>query len=790
MSLPPQSKRKVTARIDLDDRDSPSPSPGPRVVRRGGGVNAVATPPLRRAGSATARAKVDMSGLQTATSPSSTATPPLRRANASTPNASSPFYRATAVSASSFNTPISVGNGPSTASAPVTPRIPASTSARSPSPSFQARSSPFEHNVGSSRTSVGPITRARVRAEGSESGVVDRQSSAHTPVASPFPRPVTTSNLASPPLHAPPSGRMSPARATYARVNSAVKVPSLGQSSPNPSFHAGQSRGAALFPPPPSSSPSTSTPQRSASPARPASPTFSSSSRPTSSLNNVAPSSYSIDSVRQEPPRGSAASPGRGGLTSPWQEEPKRLSRPPLIKNNVLGSQASHASPRRLSSSSEGRTESPWLSSPPARISHNARPATLGASAGARLSGDGVNRGTRPALSHFPSTSSQAALSSLASQTTAATHAFGGPVPFSAPATTSAERSGIQSPPAEIGVSNEAGAANADVTFTMEQTYAQLRVERKIADLEITNRSLLAINSGLEVSKHRQAREIRELKRSLRQGSGLSEDVETASTTLSDRSSYFDEGDDAIAALEEDVDDADVSGGVAMRKPKEDPGLEASHQRCKSMIEAMMQQARQALSSQPARAGSLALNEGSADGRAGGGMKVLNVAEVQERELQEDLDGDESGAGDLSTVETSMPDQSGMSHSSASLGLSMISAGSNGSAATLPQVHRSEAMSPGENASTDVNEERDQEDSIQSSSSAPATEVTGPRKLETSEASTPELQAEPAKTQDKVDDTGVRERSSTYLNPLPSLTSSCTLSTLTSSDSTADISVD
>lgn len=39
----------------------------------------------------------------------------------------------------------------------------------------------------------------------------------------------------------------------------------------------------------------------------------------------------------------------------------------------------------------------------------------------------------------------------------------------------------------------------------------------QIADLEITNRSLLAINATLEATKHRQAREIRELKRKLRE---------------------------------------------------------------------------------------------------------------------------------------------------------------------------------------------------------------------------------------------------------------------------------
>jgi len=40
---------------------------------------------------------------------------------------------------------------------------------------------------------------------------------------------------------------------------------------------------------------------------------------------------------------------------------------------------------------------------------------------------------------------------------------------------------------------------------------------QQIADLEITNRSLLAINATLEATKHRQAKEIRELRRKLRE---------------------------------------------------------------------------------------------------------------------------------------------------------------------------------------------------------------------------------------------------------------------------------
>lgn len=46
---------------------------------------------------------------------------------------------------------------------------------------------------------------------------------------------------------------------------------------------------------------------------------------------------------------------------------------------------------------------------------------------------------------------------------------------------------------------------------------AEAKSNRKIADLEITNHSLLAINASLEKTKDRQAKEIRELKRKLRE---------------------------------------------------------------------------------------------------------------------------------------------------------------------------------------------------------------------------------------------------------------------------------
>ncbi|TFK19976.1 hypothetical protein FA15DRAFT_759695 [Coprinopsis marcescibilis] len=49
------------------------------------------------------------------------------------------------------------------------------------------------------------------------------------------------------------------------------------------------------------------------------------------------------------------------------------------------------------------------------------------------------------------------------------------------------------------------------------QVKANAKSQRKIADLEITNRSLLSINLSLEATKNKQAKEIRELRRKLRE---------------------------------------------------------------------------------------------------------------------------------------------------------------------------------------------------------------------------------------------------------------------------------
>ncbi|KAJ7193311.1 riboflavin synthase [Mycena pura] len=80
--------------------------------------------------------------------------------------------------------------------------------------------------------------------------------------------------------------------------------------------------------------------------------------------------------------------------------------------------------------------------------------------------------------------------------------------------------------PAESAVDDSDGDADGDRDERAEQlrasaTARQIRAEaksmRKIADLEITNRSLLAINTSLEQTKHRQTKEIRDLRRKLRE---------------------------------------------------------------------------------------------------------------------------------------------------------------------------------------------------------------------------------------------------------------------------------
>lgn len=152
----------------------------------------------------------------------------------------------------------------------------------------------------------------------------------------------------------------------------------------------------------------------------------------------------------------------------------------------------------------------------------------------------------------------------------------------------------------------------------------EARIHRKLLDLEITNKSLLAINSALEVTKLKQAKEIRELKRRLRDGRGLPCSVttrESSSIVLSDDDLLSDSDNEELLSLQED------------------PELEAAHQRCKDLVDLMVERARKAI---------MAKYE---EENAGGGGKVLHPAELEEmqREMDEEAE-DARTEADITTA--------------------------------------------------------------------------------------------------------------------------------------------
>jgi len=148
-----------------------------------------------------------------------------------------------------------------------------------------------------------------------------------------------------------------------------------------------------------------------------------------------------------------------------------------------------------------------------------------------------------------------------------------------------------------------------------ESAAAEAKKNRKILDLEITNKSLLAINAGLEVTKLKQAKEIRDLKRKVRQslagGGTLSSHSNMNSDTGGEKRRRRrkrvsgEEGDGNGNSEEEgqefyqDADDFDSDFDSEEEDEEEDeegnPELEAAHVRCKTLIDNMVVLARQSI---------------------------------------------------------------------------------------------------------------------------------------------------------------------------------------------------
>lgn len=123
--------------------------------------------------------------------------------------------------------------------------------------------------------------------------------------------------------------------------------------------------------------------------------------------------------------------------------------------------------------------------------------------------------------------------------------------------------------------------------------------------MEITNRSLLAINSSLETTKHRQAKEIRDLRRKLRE----SRLILPPRAYQAVKSSL--DHDDTASEDDDDDDDADEERSIGTQ--------DEVYKRVKTIIEGLIETGQRALESKP---------EDFLEG-VKGGAKVLHAEEVR-----------------------------------------------------------------------------------------------------------------------------------------------------------------
>ncbi|KAH7910454.1 hypothetical protein BJ138DRAFT_107482 [Hygrophoropsis aurantiaca] len=113
---------------------------------------------------------------------------------------------------------------------------------------------------------------------------------------------------------------------------------------------------------------------------------------------------------------------------------------------------------------------------------------------------------------------------------------------------------------------------------------ATAKSNRKIADLEITNRSLLAINASLETTKLRQAKEIRDLRRKLRESRLILPPTAYKAVTSQDNIPDQDDSD-------HDGDDDSENG--------EEWGADETYRRIQAMVDGLIDTGKRALEKKP-----------------------------------------------------------------------------------------------------------------------------------------------------------------------------------------------
>ncbi|BGP38582.1 hypothetical protein JCM10450v2_002531 [Rhodotorula kratochvilovae] len=155
--------------------------------------------------------------------------------------------------------------------------------------------------------------------------------------------------------------------------------------------------------------------------------------------------------------------------------------------------------------------------------------------------------------------------------------------------------------------------ASADGRHEVDEAEKEARVARKIADLEIRNTSLLAINASLERLKVKHTREIRELRRRMREsvgGAGLA--------ALRAQVSLLDEGDGGSDAGGSDSDGEGAEEGDDGPEPTWQELLEgdATFSALAATVESLITRGRRAIEYEPSQ------------GEAG---RVLSTVEMEDR---------------------------------------------------------------------------------------------------------------------------------------------------------------
>ncbi|KAI0348265.1 hypothetical protein BDW22DRAFT_1436298 [Trametopsis cervina] len=142
----------------------------------------------------------------------------------------------------------------------------------------------------------------------------------------------------------------------------------------------------------------------------------------------------------------------------------------------------------------------------------------------------------------------------------------------------------------------------------------EAKSNRKIADLEITNKSLLAINSSLEAQKHRQAKEIRDLRRKLRESILVlpPRAYRAAKSSLTETGALVQDEE-----LEDDEEDEEVD--EVEEKEVLQGKNDESYRRVMTLLEALLESGRRALESKPE----------DFTGTGTGGAKVLSEEEAR-----------------------------------------------------------------------------------------------------------------------------------------------------------------